>query len=118
MKSLINLLVALSAVLACATASAVNFYCDGKITSVGMNGGGGNLWVSYGQHGVQSVCSIGAPTSLTQADTCRGWLAMLLAAQAQGKTIRIYYDSVNGNPNSCSFQAWEVYKPHFLQTLD
>lgn len=97
---------------------AVGFFCDGQITGIGLNTGW--LYVSYGSVPIQSVCAVSGTVNGIPAETCRSWQALILAAQAQNKTMRFSYDSAtSGNPTSCAgFQAWAAAAPYFIQTLD
>ena len=115
-----SLLAAIPALLLCESAVAVGYYCDGKVTQVGLNNGDGRLWVSYGSIGWQQICAIGGAVNGVQADSCRGWLSLLLSAQAQDRTVRFYYYSdTPGNPASCAgFQSWGTYSPYFVHTVD
>jgi hypothetical protein len=102
--------------LASGTANATSFFCDGQVTSVGINNNA-TLLVSYGPYQFHGICTFGATA---HPEACRAWDALLLSAQAQGKTIRVYYDSsVSGNPSTCSgLAAWGSYGAYFVQTLD
>lgn len=84
------------------------FYCDGQVIAIGSTANTGRLWVSYGAIGMQAICEVDATFSGTHANACKAWLALFTAAQAQQKTIRLYYDSATGgNPTSCAgFQSW------------
>ena len=101
-------------------ALAAAFFCDGQVTSIGLNDSTGRLWVSYGSIGIQQICEVSATANGIAADTCKAWFALLTAAQAQQKTIRMYYYSETpGNPASCAgFQTWTTYAPYFVHTLD
>jgi hypothetical protein len=101
-------------------AAAATFYCDGHITSLGLNNGSGPLWVAFGTVGIQAVCQVDATVNGATPNTCKAWLGVLTAAHAQQKTIRLYYESgIGGNPTSCAgLQAWNNYAPYFLQVLD
>lgn len=97
------------------------YYCEGQVNGLGLNNNTGRLWVSYGAIGMQAICDVDATFNGTSPNACKAWLALLTAAQAQQKTIRLYYDSTTGgNPTSCAgFQSWaSTYSPYFIQTLD
>ena len=68
----------------------------------------------------QVMCEVSAAANGVTADTCKAWLALLTAAQAQQKTIRMYYNTdTSGNPTSCAaFQVWGTSTPYFIHTLD
>jgi hypothetical protein len=102
------------------TARAEAYFCEGQVNYIGLNNGTGRLWVSYGAIGWQAACDVDATFNGVQANACRAWLALLTAAHAQQKIIRMYYDpATTGNPTSCSgFQSWGVYSPYFIHTLD
>jgi hypothetical protein len=77
------------------------------------------VYVQYGAFGIQNICSISPSSDAIQPEGCKAWYALLLAAQAQQRAIRIYYEeTVPGNAPSCSaLQGWGSYKPYFMQTL-
>ncbi len=101
-------------------AFAESYSCDGQVTSIGLNDNAGRVWVAYGAIGIQAICEVDATYNGVLANTCKAWLALLMAAQAQQRTIRLYYYSTTaGNPASCAgFQAWGAYSPYFIQTID
>jgi hypothetical protein len=55
-----------------------------------------------------------------EKDTCRAWFAVILAAKAQQRSIRLYYDTtVAGNPSSCTSIVYgQQTHPYFMETLD
>lgn len=102
----------------CGPTLAAGFYCDGLITTVGLNSS--LLYVGYGTVPIQSVCSVTGTVNGIPPETCRSWQALILSAQAQGRKVRFSYDSAtSGNPASCAeFQTWAAAAPYLVITLD
>src|SRR5690348_7868058 len=73
-----------------------NYDCIGPVNAVTVGPSG---HVSAGSAGGQSwgfFCTIGSSNNNVTSDACKGILSVLLAAQAQGKQVRLWYnDSYN-----------------------
>jgi hypothetical protein len=55
----------------------------------------------------QAVCSVSTIKSGVQTEACKSWLSTALTAQAQGKTLFMFYDDVQNNGQDCSlFPGW------------
>ncbi len=90
-------------------------YCDGTVSSIAADNYG-RVFVAYGSVPIQQICSISTHVGGTTVEGCRSWLAILMSAQAQSRTVRVYYSQQD--PNSCSLlQSWGTYQPYFIQTL-
>jgi hypothetical protein len=70
-----------------------DYNCEGKITYLGVDNA---LRVNNG-YGVHTLCSLDVDS---QKDKCKAWLSMALSAQAQNRTIAIYYRDSTGKQSS------------------
>ena len=100
-------------------AHAAVVFCDGTISSIALNVDG-SLLVAYGSYPLHTVCNVSTSYSVMDKETCKAWFAVIQAAKAQQRIVRVYYDSAtSGNPASCSAIVYgQGAKPYFLQTLD
>jgi len=86
---------ALLAVVVSTNASATT-YCEGLVTSVGIDSDGQFL-VSVNNFGVWSICNLKAAfvgNGVNFApETCRAWYASVLAAQKAGTSVMLYFST-------------------------
>jgi hypothetical protein len=100
-KSWRKILFALAAAAMAVQASAVNYACGGPVNGVTVSPGGVVSAESAGGQHWGYFCQIGATTNTVTSDACKGVLAVLLAAQASGKSVNIWY----GDANDCAWHA-------------
>jgi hypothetical protein len=106
--------------LSAGAANAAAVLCSGTINSIALQANGGVV-VHYGNvGGVHVICNVSTTYFELDKDTCKAWLAVIQAAKAQQRTIRVYYDSaVTGNPTSCTAIVYgQNTRPYFMETLD
>jgi hypothetical protein len=89
---------ALTFAVASQTALAIDYSCDGPVNGVTVGPGGHVSAASAGGQQWGYFCQLGTTTNGVSPDTCKGILAVLLSAQASGKSIRIWYR----DDNNCS----------------
>lgn len=96
-----TILIALVAGLTAAQASAANYACAGPVNGVTVGPGGVVSAESAGGQHWGYFCQIGATTNNVDSDACKGILAVLLAAQASGKSVNIWYN----DSSDCTWHA-------------
>jgi len=95
-------LVAVIAAFACAgPAMAVNYSCGGAVNGVTVGPGGTLSAANAGGQSWGYFCQIGATTNNISSDACKGMLAVLLAAQASGKQVVVWYS----DDHDCAWHA-------------
>jgi hypothetical protein len=95
-----NFLVAAIAMLSTAPALAVDYACDGPVNGVTVGPSGVVSAASAGGQSWGYFCQLGTTTNGVSPDACKGMLAILLAAQASGKNVRLWFrDSLSCSTN-------------------
>jgi hypothetical protein len=82
-------------------AFAVNYACSGPVNGVTVGPGGTVSAESAGGQHWGYFCQLGATANGINPDACKGILAVLLAAQAQGKQVNLWYN----DDYSCAWHA-------------
>ena len=91
--------VQLAAALISLPALALNYSCDGPVSGVTVGPSGIVSAATAGGQAWGYFCQVnGTSANGTSPEACRGMLAVLLAAQASGKSVRIWFS----DENSCS----------------
>jgi hypothetical protein len=100
---------ALAFALASQVALAVDYSCDGPVNGVTVGPGGHVSAASAGGQQWGYFCQLGATTNGVSPEACKGMLAVLLAAQASGKSVRMWFRDSN---NCSTYRGW-----NWLDTL-
>ena len=96
-----RILAALVACLLGAPAFATNYACAGPVNGVTVGPSGVVSAESAGGQHWGYFCQIGGSSNNVTPDACKGILAVLLAAQASGKSVNVWYS----DSNDCSWHA-------------
>jgi hypothetical protein len=91
--------------LASQTALAVDYSCDGPVNGVTVGPGGTVSAESAGGQNWGYFCQLGVTANGFSPDACKGVLALLLSAQASGKSVRIWFRD-SGNCSTYRGWAW------------
>jgi hypothetical protein len=83
---------AVAALLCAAPAMAAHYACAGPVNGVTASPGGVVSAAAAGGQSWGYFCQLGATTNNVSPEACKGILAVLLAAQASGKTVTVWYD--------------------------
>jgi hypothetical protein len=104
-KSTVLRRVALTLAFAIASQSAlaVDYSCDGPVTGVTVGPGGHVAAANAGGQQWGYFCQLTGTTNGITPETCRGILALLLTAQASGKSVRLWYRDDN---NCSTYRGW------------
>ncbi len=89
-------IIALLSLIAASTVTYANYSCEGRVAYLGVDNG---LHVSNG-YGIHKICSLSE-----QPEKCNAWLSMAMSAQAQDRSVAIYYRDSTGkqsNSTTCS----------------
>ena len=73
-------------------AFAAKYSCDGPVSGVTITPSGTVSAEAAGGQSWGFFCQLGTTTNNVNPETCRGILSLLLAAQATGKSVRLWYD--------------------------
>jgi hypothetical protein len=78
--------------LSSAPAFAVHYACSGPVNGVTVSPSGVVSAAAAGGQSWGHFCQLGTTTNNVSPEACKGILAILLAAQASGKTVTLWYD--------------------------
>ena len=78
--------------LSSAPAFAVHYACGGPVNGVTVSPGGVVSAAAAGGQSWGYFCQLGATTNNVSTEACKGILAVLLTAQASGKSVTVWYD--------------------------
>jgi hypothetical protein len=73
------------------------YHCDGVPQGVSVGPGGQVLVMTFGSHPFtySHWCNVTVTTSGVAPETCRAMLTIFLSAEAQGKTVRVWFDDAS-----------------------
>jgi hypothetical protein len=96
-------IIAAATTLLCTTPAiaAVHYACAGPVNGVTVSPAGVVSAAAAGGQTWGYFCQLGTTTNNVSPEACKGILAVLLAAQASGKTVTLWYD----DDLSCSTHA-------------
>lgn len=97
-KVLTRIAVVLAAAFISLPALAVDYACDGQVNGVTVGPSGVVSAASAGGQSWGYFCQVNGTSNNISPEACRGMLAVLLAAQASGKQVRIWFR----DENNCS----------------
>lgn len=92
---------AIAALFCAAPAMAVQYACAGPVNGVTVAPSGVVSAAAAGGQNWGHFCQLGATVNNVSPEACKGILAVLLTAQASGKTVTVWYD----DDLSCSTHA-------------
>jgi hypothetical protein len=101
-----KILIALFTGAIAAQASAANYACAGPVSGVSVSPGGVVSAESAGGQHWGYFCQLGATTNTVTSDACKGVLAVLLAAQASGKSVNLWFSDANDCAWHASNGSW------------
>lgn len=74
-------------------------WCDGKVPNILTYANGDLMVFSTWRNDWTVLCNVSSDRAGVSPAVCRSWHAILLAAQAQGKTVIVHYNY--GNSSTC-----------------
>jgi uncharacterized SAM-dependent methyltransferase len=83
---------AAAALLCAAPAMAVHYACNGPVNGVTVNPSGVVSAAAAGGQSWGFFCQLGSSINNVSAEACKGILAVLMTAQASGKTVTLWFD--------------------------
>jgi hypothetical protein len=87
-----RLVSAIATLLCAAPAMAVHYACSGPVSGVTAGPSGVVSAAAAGGQSWGYFCQLGAVSNNVSAEACKGILAVLLSAQATGKSVTVWYD--------------------------
>lgn len=123
MKNHLKIAFAAASVLAFAQpASAATFYCGGDASISGVaQRSTGYLSVAT-SFGTFYICNVGEAANGISAETCQGWLTMLMAARGMNKPVTFYFDTADSTNSDltapyCTAANFAGYSrvPYYIQ---
>ncbi len=95
-----------------ASSNAGVYSCAGKVDAISQPYNGDVILISnqlFGNGVGRTICSLGGPyarANTVQPDTCKAWLAKLIAAQARQASIVLQYNDTVAGQTCASQQNW------------